>query len=241
MSSAVNRSAERENDLLKELGEARALVAQLRRELVEVDHRVANSLHLVLNLLRLQGRRLSDEMARRALSDATARIEAVARLHKILSRQSTTTYVDFGQYLRTLASEIGTSVGLGCNVQAERIVLASQTAMNLAMAINELVTNAGTHAYDGKPGGVIDISCRRDADGGLLIVVADHGPGLPADFDLNAPTGVGLTLLGAITDQLGDSLEATSDNGARFTLRIPSCERFYAQPSSRRSSASGMP
>ena len=101
-----------------------------------------------------------------------------------------------------------------------------QVAMHLAAAVNELAWNAYKHAYGGAEGGVIRIVCRRDADGRLLLSVADRGRGLPAGFDPHASEGLGLMVVCATARQFGGEVRVESDQGARFTLLLPirACE-----------------
>jgi light-regulated signal transduction histidine kinase (bacteriophytochrome) len=58
--------------------------AQLEAMLVEMNHRVANSLQMISSLVSLQARRASGEEAQTILMDMRRRIDAVARVHRQL-------------------------------------------------------------------------------------------------------------------------------------------------------------
>lgn len=208
-------------ELERKLTETTDLLREREREIAELNHRISNSLQLVSTFLRLQRRRLRDPAAVAALDDATARIEGVARLHRTLRLQSGLALVDFGQYLKTIGPELSTSTGLDCLVEAEPVTLDSKTAISLAVAMNELVINAGKHAYGGKPGGAVEITCRRSDSGDLVLSVADHGRGLPAGFSPEESHSLGLSYVTGIAGQLGGSVETASNGGACFTIRVP--------------------
>jgi two-component sensor histidine kinase len=165
---------------------------------------------------------LTDETATVALTDAVARIEAIARLYRTMREQSAAARIDFGRYLTTLGAEMSASTGLHCNVQTEPIVLDSKTAMNLAVAATELVLNASKHAYQAKPGGIVDVICKLVDGGNLLLSVADHGRGVPPGFDPERTRGLGLSYVVGLTQMLGGWLEvATKGLGACFTITVP--------------------
>ena len=55
----------------------------------------------------------------------------------------------------------------------------------------------------------------------VAVTVRDDGAGLPEDFDLAEPGGLGLALALGLAGQLGGTLTARNDGGAVFTLRFP--------------------
>ncbi|PZQ65539.1 MAG: hypothetical protein DI570_01340 [Phenylobacterium zucineum] len=91
-------------------------------------------------------------------------------------------------------------------------------AQQLAIAVNEIAINAAKHAYDGRPGGRLDVSARREGNE-LVLIVADEGKGL-GDGPAGA-SGLGMSILAAIVRDVRGSLSAQTDGGARFTIRAP--------------------
>ena len=234
-----------EADCRGELGETQARLAKAEvqlearaREADELNHRIANSLQLAASFLILQKGRLKDETAKEALTIAGARIGAVAKLHRHLAAQGSTPFVDLGHLLRQIGPEIASSTGMTCEVDADPIEVSGETAMQLAVAVNELVINAGKHAYAGCDGGVVHIVCRQAPDDTIRLCVADGGCGLPDGFTLDGEQGLGFTILASIVRQLRGELRAETDGGAKFTLCAP---RRPGQPNSRSYSASGRP
>ena len=244
MSVMTIGKASSESDCRRQLAETEARLvraeAQLEaraREADELNHRVANSLQLAASFLQLQQRRLKDETAREALTIASARIGAVAKLHRHLAEQGSTPSVDLGELLKRIGPEMAASTGMVCEIGSDPIEVTGDTALQLAVAVNELVINAGKHAYGDRDGGVVHIECRRAPNDTIRLSVADGGPGLTEGFDINGRTGLGFTILNAIVRQLGGTIAAETDGGARFTL----CAPRVPHPSSRAYSASGTP
>jgi two-component sensor histidine kinase len=164
----------------------------------EIHHRVKNNLQTVAALLRLQARRTTLREARFALQESVRRVSSIAVVHEVLS-QALEDAVLFDGIADTIASattEVATTRA-GARVATSRQgsfgELSGQVATPLALVLSELVANAVEHAYDGGSGEV-EIRVRRSS-GGLELVVADQGRGLPDGFDLNSAGGLGLQIV----------------------------------------------
>src|SRR6185312_10131951 len=79
------------------------------RELLlrEADHRIKNSLQLVVSLLSMQRSRLPDNETAAAIDDAIGRVRAVAEAHRALHQSRDLRTVSFDQMLRDLCRHIG--------------------------------------------------------------------------------------------------------------------------------------
>ena len=65
----------------------------------------------------------------------------------------------------------------------EEIQFAADRAILVALIINELVLNAGKHAYPNSSEGSIWVRVVRTENGRVQISIRDEGVGLPAGFD----------------------------------------------------------
>jgi anti-sigma regulatory factor (Ser/Thr protein kinase) len=70
----------------------------------------------------------------------------------------------------------------------------------VATAVSETVTNAVVHAYDGREGGEVRVSCRADGER-LVVEVVDEGAGIWLRQD-SPGIGHGLAVVGAMADAL---------------------------------------
>ncbi len=119
---------------------------------------------------------------------------------------------------------------------AEKLPLARLDFTLMQQALSNLLLNAATHT---SPGTAISVQARHET-GGLVLGVADNGPGLPPDllpriFDKffrapNAPaggSGLGLAIVKGFVEANGGQIAAANrpGGGAVFTIRIPQTER----------------
>jgi two-component sensor histidine kinase len=205
----------------------RKLQAALERHqilLKEVNHRVKNSLQVVSSLLQLQASDAEDPALTSRLNEASTRVSAVGRAYERLAYNADFENVGLASYLREVIGDLETTVA-PCKVQLEapeEIQFAADRAILVALCINELVLNAGKHAYSNSSGGTIWVRVVRTEREHVQISVRDEGPGLSADFDPATSKRLGSRLNNALAKQLGAQLtRPMSAVGTNFTLLIP--------------------
>lgn len=113
--------------------------------------------------------------------------------------------------------------------------LGGPPARDLVTVLGNLVDNA-VDALSGVPGGRVQVTVRPDGPAGpqgrgLLLRVADNGPGLPEGADVfrrgwsgkGEGRGLGLALVRQVAHRHGGSADAEqlSGGGARFTVWLP--------------------
>jgi two-component sensor histidine kinase len=200
----------------------------------EADHRIANNLGMIVSLLRLRARSVAQQSGTmdRAevsllLNDVAARVDTVARLHRMLSQSYRDAMVDLGAYLRELCSSLTASMSPGTRVQVshgsdESCVLPPDQVLTLGLLASELVTNSVKYAH---PTGLpvrIDIQCRQTSPGNLTIEIADDGIGLPENFDPMVDGGLGLRVVRSLAAQLGATIRFNANAlGTRVRLDMP--------------------
>ena len=215
---------------IERLGYERQLKSALARQealLREVDHRVKNSLQLVMSILRLQADSIEVPEQRQQLHQAAGRIAAIARVHQRLHQTNALQAIDLGGYLAELCRDVD-DVAANCTVRAEAaagIQVATERAISLAILVNELITNAAKHAYPEQTGGPIGVTLRKVGEDNAAITVRDDGCGLPAGFQPGAGKTLGMRLVRALAQQLGGKLSFGAANpGTEFTLEFPLVE-----------------
>ena len=115
--------------------------------------------------------------------------------------------VDFDEIADRLGTMVTEVSAVGAPVRVRRDgsfgSLPSEMATALAMVVTELLQNAVEHGYAGTApeDGVsrIDLFVRR-AHARLLMTVEDHGRGLPAGFDLERSTNLGLSIVKTLVE-----------------------------------------
>jgi two-component sensor histidine kinase len=205
----------------------RKLQAALERHqilLKEVNHRVKNSLQVVSCMLYLQASDAGDPVLSDRLNEASTRISAVGRAYERLAYNADYESIGLASYLREVIDDLETAVA-PCKVQLEvpeEIQFAADRAILVALIINELVLNAGKHAYPNSAGGSIWVRVVQKDNDLVQISVRDEGVGLPAGFDPLASKRLGSRLINALAKQLGAELSRPfSAIGTNFALLIP--------------------
>ncbi|WP_293907385.1 sensor histidine kinase [Phenylobacterium sp.] len=206
--------------LARELSAARARLESQDRQIQELNHRVANSLQLAADMLVFEQLRSRDPIAQAALEASRARLVAVGELHRYLYDHADRPTVALRPFLTGLGKAITATTGLQCFVQADGAAVPGDMAQQLAIAVNELAINTAKHAYDGRPGGRLDVVARREG-GDLVLTVSDDGKGLDPGVKPQGPGGLGMTIVAAIVRDLHGTLTARSEGGACFTIRAP--------------------
>ena len=126
--------------------------------------------------------------------------------------------------MREVIGDLETAVA-PCKVQLEvpeEIQFAADRAILVALIINELVLNAGKHAYPNSAGGSIWVRVVKKDKDLVQISVRDEGVGLPAGFDPLTSKRLGSRLINALAKQLDAELTRPfSAIGTNFALLIP--------------------
>ena len=170
----------------------------------EIHHRVKNNLQTISSLLRLQGRRLSSEEAKAAIAESVRRIRTIALVHETLSREpgDDVAFIDIVRPLLRLAEEGLQSPDrpVRFTVQGQGGRLPSTIATPLSVVLTELLQNAVDHGFpEGSSGGHVVVVLDHIDDGTtgdrLSIRVVNDGRGLDPGFELNAATGLGLSIV----------------------------------------------
>jgi two-component sensor histidine kinase len=205
----------------------RKLQAALDRHqilLKEVNHRVKNSLQVVSSMLHLQASAIGDPSLSDRLQEASTRISTVGRAYERLAYNADYEKIGLVAYLREVINDLEAAVApYKVELEApEEIEFAADRAILVALIINELVLNAGKHAYSNSPNGSIWVRLIRTKTNSILISVRDEGSGLPAGFDPTTSKRLGSRLINALAKQLEAELtRPASPVGTNFTLLVP--------------------
>jgi two-component system, sensor histidine kinase PdtaS len=178
----------------------------------EIHHRVKNNLQTISSLLRLQARRLTSPEAKAAVGESVRRIRTIALVHETLSREpgEDVAFIEIVRPLLRLAEE-----GLQSPDRPVRFVvhgdggrLPATIATPLSVVLTELLQNAVDHGFpEGSAGGTVVVQLANDGDQ-LRIRVVNDGRGLEPNFDIDAATGLGLSIVRTlVTTELGGTIE----------------------------------
>lgn len=207
----------------KGISERERRMALLDHALNEIDHRTRNNHQTVLALIHLQAQRSSNDDVREALQQVADRIQAIARAtEKLALRSGDLDSVRLDDHLCSLCEQIerGLSsqhVQIECEI--DEITMTADQAIMVAIIVNELVTNALKHAFDGRNKGHVLVRGRMN--GALKLTVSDDGIGMKSG-DRSKRRGLGTKLVDSFARQLGAKHEvASSEAGTIHDIVIP--------------------
>lgn len=230
VTNARLREAREQGQLLAE--ESARLAERSELLFQELQHRVGNNLQMVAAALSLQLRGLEEPRARRAISDAVARIQVIGSIQRQLYR-SNGELVPLDVFIADVCEQIMRSSGqpgIACAVEAESgLVLPPDAAVPMALILAEALANALEHGLPGKDTGRIDVDLKR-VDDTVTLCVRDNGAGLPEGFAVAQADTLGLRISRVLSRQLGaDYALEDAFPGCTMRLSLPA-SRFTAAP-----------
>lgn len=203
----VEERHRREQAEISESGIRQALIAK-DAVIMEVHHRVKNTIQMVGNLLSLQARASYSAEVRTALEDCHERLNVLAKVHELLYRSASSAQEILmpsllqavGDALRQAFADMSDRVEL--HVTSDQIVLPADDAIPMILLANEVITNAYKHAFPDGASGEITVFLRCLPNNTVLLQITDHGIGIRS----NAETGLGLKLIRSFSAQLRGKL-----------------------------------
>jgi len=212
------RALEREKD---------ELLRQKDLLLREMNHRINNSLQIIASILLLKAHTVQSEETRRHLQDAHERVMAVATVQEQLHPTPFGTQIDAKSYLTKLCESLAASMiiddrPISLRVEASEGSTTSEQAVSMGLIATELVINALKHAFPGGAKGQIIVGFDSTASAWRL-AVSDDGVGIsPRLTDAPVRTGLGTSIVEALTRQLGGRLTTSAASpGTAVSVTVP--------------------
>lgn len=219
----VTRSKNYEKEIKKSLEEKETL-------LKEIHHRVKNNLTVISSLLNLQSRYIKDKDDLMMFMESQSRAKSMALIHQRLYDSSDLKRIDFGDYIRTLATDMFNTYvqnprQVKLNLLVDDILLDVNTAIPLGLILNELLTNCMKYAFpfshdldsDMEDEGNINVKLYKNKTG-YTLSVEDNGVGFPEDVDLENLDSLGFQLINSLTNQIDGKINLNTTNGTSFSI-----------------------
>ena len=198
------------------------LLKQKEILLLEMQHRVANSLQIIASILLLKARTVQSEETRQHLQDAHQRVMSVAAVQQQLHASGHGEAIRLGPYLSRLcealaASMIGDSRPISLKVQVEDGTATSAEAVSIGLIVTELVINALKHAFVGDRAAGLIVVAYEVAETSWRLAVSDNGIG-EGRSDKTTP-GLGTSIVEALAKQLDGRVEISmSPHGTSVSI-----------------------
>lgn len=185
----------------------------------EVNHRVQNSIQLIITFLSMQARSSGDPAVERHLAEAQSRLSAVSLVYRRLYSDDNVETVDLSRYLEDLVKDLDTAMGpewAGCvATDFAPVIVPADDAVRVGLVLVELVINAQKYAYGGAPGPIsLILEQHRNR---FRLIVSDRGGGRSG-----ARRGFGSRMLDAMVKSLSGAMEDCDNRpGLRVILTAP--------------------
>ncbi len=212
----------------RKLSEDRIIKSLREKEVLlrEIHHRVKNNLQVISSLLSMQARATQDPGAVEALSESRDRVNAMALIHAQLYESRKLSEINIKKFVDDLLNQLFRSYPVSDRRIAQTVHIDEHpfpisAAMPVGLIINELLSNALEHAFDGRIAGTIEVTLTISDKGEGRLIVSDNGVGLPDEFDINTARTLGMRLVKILVeDQLRGRLLISSCEGTTFNIEF---------------------
>ncbi|HNB54751.1 MAG TPA: histidine kinase dimerization/phosphoacceptor domain -containing protein, partial [Anaerolineales bacterium] len=203
--------------------EAQLRVSLQEKEILlkEIHHRVKNNLQVISSLLYLQSQKIKDERFIDLFRESQNRVAAMALVHEQLYQSNNFAEVNFGRYIRTLASSLFDSYGvdssqIALGIHTDGSTLDVHTAIPCGLLLSEILSNALKYAFPEARRGRITINFYEE-ENMCHLWVADDGIGMPAPSHIRAGS-LGLQLIDRLVAQIGGTMERNGTPGTSYHI-----------------------
>lgn len=205
--------------------EINRLLKEKETILREAHHRIKNNMNSVLGLISLRTSDKTPKEAKNILDEAQSHLVGMCTLYDKLYQAPSTEQIDLDDYLASLFKEVISVINNGISIKAEihipRVRISSESAANLGIIFNELITNSIKYAFETTADPRITLN-GEIAENKIILDYKDNGIGLPADFSINSDPGFGMTIIkGLVKNIPGEIDPVPADTGAFFRIKIP--------------------
>jgi two-component sensor histidine kinase/ActR/RegA family two-component response regulator len=215
-------------DITGEIAHKRQLETALQEKEVllrEIHHRVKNNMQVISSLLNLQAMAIEDPEVLDLFKETQNRVRSLALIHERLYQTRGLDQIEYGDYLTTLTSRLFESYGVSpgrvrVEVRADPATLPIEKAIPCSLIVNELISNSLKYAFPQGREGVIEIAFLASGPS-YTLRYHDNGVGLPASMEIGKTTTLGVSLISALTSQLGGQLMVDREGGTTFTIIFP--------------------
>lgn len=199
--------------------------AIVNQQLAEVQDRVEADMSMIIGMVRKQSR---DNTRPSEYAALTRRMETLQLLYeemKLADKQSNRDNIHLGSYISRLACAIGHIYGrsgIRLSLQLESLDVPIEIASRVGLVVSELLTNAFEHAFERIETGIIELRMSHLSGGGLRVVIADDGVGIPAKVKWPSDDTVGGRLVNGLIEGLEGTMQLSRGAAGSFiTIDVP--------------------
>ncbi len=187
----------------------------------EIHHRVKNNLQVVSSLLNIAERKISDENAKQPFRDSANRINSMGLIHSFLYQNENFSDIDLKKYIQQLTDLLADSFRtkyprIQILLEVGPVKLDMDSAIEIGLIINELVTNSLKHGVYENDKPVINLSMQPEGSK-LNLRVKDNGLS-KGNQKINFETSFGMRMIAALTKKLNGTMNIQQENGFEVAI-----------------------
>ncbi|MFK7907599.1 MAG: tetratricopeptide repeat protein [Chitinophagales bacterium] len=189
----------------------------------EFHHRVKNNFQFISSLLSSQYNQTQDDGMRNLIRETETRIQAMTYVHRSLYNKLDSSHIKMRSYLENLIENLVLSHGFMMEevigeMQIDNGSLHAQTAMQLGLIVNELVSNAFKHAFVNHPNPKLKVSLNLEKNDKIHLTVSDNGAGF--NIEESRKDAFGVKLIKKLAVDLDGVGRFTNENGTKYELIV---------------------
>jgi two-component sensor histidine kinase len=192
----------------------------------ELSHRIKNNLQELNSYLDIQKQKTTNETTKQELSKSQQLIVTFGNIHKFLYRNDSPEMVNIQDYFKQFIGELINAAPtiknrIKTSIQVSDVKLPTQQVFYMALAINELITNAFKYAYNNIDNPELLVQFNYAKNGNSELVVKDNGCGLPADYNERIENSMGTYIIETNVEQLYGSMDIqTGKQGTTYNIKL---------------------
>ncbi len=191
----------------------------------EVHHRVKNNMQVISSLLDMSKSRAKHPETVDLLSEAQAKIFTMSLIHSQLYQSDRFDEINMGGFIRSLVDHLSQmhrgDKNIDLRIEAADIYLSVTQAIPCGLAVNEIISNAYKHAFDGKEDGEITIFLQKKQDQKLHLNIKDNGIGIPDHVNIDNTETLGIKLVrNLVVLQLKGHLQVNRNGGTEMDIEF---------------------
>ncbi len=209
----------------------------------EANHRIANSLTLLVSMVRMQSvsvkkkqQVLTNTDVRLLLDGIAARINTISQLHRILSRAGDDGAISLRPHLEEVTAALVAALSspeqqVRAMHSGDDCLVMMRHVQPIVLILCEVFINAMKYAHPAGVPLVMLVDCSVSRDGRLVLAICDDGVGLPEGFDPLVSGGLGFRVMRSLAAEIGAELQIQSTHlGLTFRLSLPAGAMSGARP-----------
>lgn len=187
----------------------------------EVHHRVKNNLAVLGGIIYMKSAQANDVEAGKAYADVLSSIRTIADLHNNLVSGQPGARVDLSIYLPKILKSITGSLTdseleISFRTEIDPLEVDLDRALNLALLINEIVSNACKYAFAGRSEGEIICMLKAKEKNFESLIIGDNGIGLEEKVKNKTERSFGLEFIQVLSEHMLLKVQINNDIGTVY-------------------------